>query len=150
MSRSVRIASALLAVFGAFLLLQTLWASVGPRWFPAAQFLADLHTTTGLRGLFVSAFGFFILAWGLLRQYRWAWLAAAVWTLAWAGLLSAVVFIFVFGETAESESFLYSFLRDHPLETLLGAIATASLFASVAHLWRKEVRTYFLMRLRDW
>jgi hypothetical protein len=150
MPRSAHIASALLAVFGVMLLLQALWASVGPRWFPSAQFLADLHTTTALQGLLVSAFGFFSLAWGLLRKYRWAWLAAAVWTLAWAGLLSAVVFIFIFGETAASENLLYSFARDHPLEIFLGTVAAGTLFASLAHLWRKEVRTYFLMRLRDW
>jgi hypothetical protein len=100
--------------------------------------------------LLVSAFGFFILAWGLLRKYRWAWLAAAVWTLAWAGLLSAVVFVFIFGETAESESLLFRFTREHPLETLLGIVATGILFGSLIHLWRKDVRIYFLMRLRDW
>ena len=140
----------LLSIFGALLLLQALWASVGPRWFPAAQFWAALHTTTALRGLLGSAFGFFILTWGLLRKYRWAWLAAAVWTIAWAGLLTAVLLIFLIGQTPESENLLLHFARERPLETALGAIGSGALYASLVYLWRKDARTYFLLRLRDW
>jgi hypothetical protein len=143
MPRSVHIGSILVAAFGAALLLEAWWIGVGPRWFEAARFWEELHTPAALRGLAGSAVGFFVLAWGLRRGFRWAWLAAMTWIIAWTGMVTALLFVFVFGTTAQSESLIIKFVREHPLESLLGGISAGALYGSLLYLGRKDARVFF-------
>ena len=143
MPHAVGIGSILVAAFGAALLLEAWWIGVGPRWFETARFWDELHTPSALRGLAGSAVGFFILAWGLRKGFRWAWLAAMTWIIAWTGLVTALLFVFLFGITAESESLLVKFVREHPMESLLGGISAAMLYGSLLCLGRKDARAFF-------
>jgi hypothetical protein len=146
MPRSVNLGSILIASFGAALLLEAWWAGVASQWFAAARFWAALHPQAALRGLAGSAVGFIVLAWGLRKGYRWAWLAAMTWTIAWAGLVTAVLIIFLFGGTAKSQSLAVSFARSHPLALLAGAVSAGALYGGLLCLARKDARAYFIVR----
>ena len=143
MPRSVRIGSILIAMFGAGLWLEALWAGAGPRWFAASRSWAALHPPMALRGLIASGLGFFVLAWGLRKGYRWAWFTAMTWTIAWAGLVIALLGIFLLGRTSEGELLIVSFMRAYPLESLAGGGSAAALLGSLAYLCRKDARAYF-------
>ena len=96
-----------------------------------------------LRGLIASGLGFFVLAWGLRKGYRWAWFTAMTWTIAWAGLVIALLGIFLLGRTSEGEILIVRFMRAYPLESLAGGGSAAALLGSLAYLCRKDARAYF-------
>jgi len=133
----LRLSAGLYAVFGILLLLEGVWIVVGRSGFAVATHWAELHPSEGVPLPVLAGAGFLVLAWGLLRRYRWAWLVAFTWALIWVipgvALLGLLLFHPVGAVWAHS----------HHVETGLAILSVPCLVANLVILSLPTVRRAF-------